>query len=469
MTDFIHDPLKTLSSTVALAKPGDRVLIPAGTYRERLAPTVKGLAGSPITIEAQDPANQPVLKGSVVVTGWEQWRGYIWRKTGWNVHSQQLFADGALLQYIGVIPKIAPKSADGKWDVYVPVGSTVEDLVPGSFFYDAVTKTLYCWLADNVSPLDRTMEASVLQNVIGLDGTEFITLRNLQIQHTSAGAFQLGGGGVVLGLGCTADNVTATWCDFAGIAFAYQRSGAKAINCLVRFNGCMGISCDAHTGFLMSGDTMSHNNYRRYSWTWISAGVKITTDSDGTVENCHIYGNKGVGIWTDYCDAGGRIVVRNNHVHDNLGNGLMFECSKNVVASGNKVVRNDARGVYVSGSDDVEVSDNLVLGTKRLAAIDVSGMPRAGKTLTNVKILGNILIENQGDRDMLILKENGTDIKGITVDGNLVVRTGGLRLWWGADGRGNWAGATYATMADWRLATGFDKTGPDVGGDTLPI
>ena len=50
--------LKTISSAVAVAGPGDTITVDAGTYEETI--DVRGFAGS-LTIEAADPANKPVV------------------------------------------------------------------------------------------------------------------------------------------------------------------------------------------------------------------------------------------------------------------------------------------------------------------------------------------------------------------------------------------------------------------------
>ena len=57
---------------------------------------------------------------------------------------------------------------------------------------------------------------------------------------------------------------------------------------------------------------------------------------------------------------------------------------------------------------------------------------------------------------MHLLKENGSDIRGITCDYNCVFRSNGsIAMWWGYDSRRNWAGGRYTSMTAWKSATPF--------------
>ena len=59
------------------------------------------------------------------------------------------------------------------------------------------------------------------------------------------------------------------------------------------------------------------NNYRNFTSGWVMGGMKFFGDTYGTVENCEIAWN-GIGVWFDSCnDGAGRIIVRNNYIHDN--------------------------------------------------------------------------------------------------------------------------------------------------------
>ncbi|GIG20622.1 hypothetical protein Cch01nite_13460 [Cellulomonas chitinilytica] len=72
-------PFRTISKAAAVARPGDRVVVHAGEYREWVRPQRGGLSDRRrITYEAA-PGEHVVIKGSEQVTGWEREDGTVWR------------------------------------------------------------------------------------------------------------------------------------------------------------------------------------------------------------------------------------------------------------------------------------------------------------------------------------------------------------------------------------------------------
>ncbi|MBA2480154.1 MAG: right-handed parallel beta-helix repeat-containing protein, partial [Planctomycetes bacterium] len=390
--------------------------------------------------------------------GWTQHQGAIWKLSGWAWNSQQVFVDGVAQQQIGMPAGFGTGIASDGTRMITPVGSGIPDLAPGRFFYDAPSKVLYLWLADGGDPNVHVIEASAYRRIMFMGSSTFVTVAGVAFRHSSTAAYMVGGAAIELGTDCTLRDCDVQWCDFAGIALGYQQSRSKVIGCVVSNNGSTGISVSATYDFTVSGTTMSANNYRRFNPQWHAGGLKATSKAWGTVERCTVTNNLGSGIWFDYANSGNPIVVRQNWVagNTNRGAGIMLEVSKRVTVENNVVMDNDIRGIYVSASNDVDILANTIVANRGYHAVDIAGMPRSGASLTNVRFSGNCVSGNLGQRDLFIVKENGTDIVGLRCDNNLFHRPTGVVLHWALDGRGGWAGRDYPSLAAWQEATEFD-------------
>lgn len=67
-------PLKTIGRAVAIARPGQTVLIQPGTYREQVDLTASGTPQLPITLKAA-PGGRAIISGADIITGWRRCAG----------------------------------------------------------------------------------------------------------------------------------------------------------------------------------------------------------------------------------------------------------------------------------------------------------------------------------------------------------------------------------------------------------
>ncbi|MBA2482073.1 MAG: right-handed parallel beta-helix repeat-containing protein [Planctomycetes bacterium] len=454
----ISSPLRTIQVAVNAAGPGDTIHLRGGTWREPVTFTRAGTAAAPIVLAAYG-SETPILKGSVEVAGWVPGpTAGVWKKTGWTINSQQVLCDGLPLAQIGVPSAYYSGPASDGTTMIMPVGTGVADLVPGSFCYVGAEQAIYLRLADSSDPNARLVEVSTLRRILFMDtSAAFIVVRGLSFRHSSTAAFQQGGAAIELADNCILDRCDVQFCDFAGVAMGYQRTGSQVVNCVVSNHGNSGIGASGTRNFAIRGCTITDNNYRRFNTGWHAGGIKATANAWGVIERCTISRNRGVGAWFDYAASGNAIIVRANRFEGNFSNaaGIMFEASSNGLLVNNLVIDNDRRGIYVSASDNVNVWHNAVVGTRTQTAIDVSGMPRAGKSLRNIEVANNIVAGNLCQDDLMMVKENGTDIVDLRCDHNLFYRSSGpVSLWWGLDGRGGWSGTRYTSVSAWQTAFG---------------
>lgn len=451
-------PYTRIQTAVTAAQPGDTVWIRAGTYREEITVAKVATAAAPLTI-AGFPGERPLLLGSERATGWQPHAGATWRIANWPHDSQQVIVDGVPLQQIGLPRGLGTGIEVDGTRMITPVGSGLADLRPGSFWYDAATRTLYAWLADSGDPNARQIEASARKRILFLGASRHVRIANLSFRHTSGTATGTGGVGVELGDDCTLSDSDVRFCDFAGVNLGWRRTGMRVERVLVADNGCVGINGSASYGFRVDGCELSRNNSRGFNVQWHAGGAKLTSKAHGVFERCLVAGNRGQGIWFDYANGGQPIAVRGCDVTGNVerGGGIMVECSRNVVIEGCVIRGNDLRGVYIASSDQVDVVGNTFWGNRGDTALDISGMPRTGATLTAVRALNNLFVDNLGKRDLMVLQENGTDIVGLRLDHNVFHRGGGTPLlWYGLDGRSGWRGTTYTSLPAWCAATPHD-------------
>jgi parallel beta-helix repeat protein len=443
-------PLKTINKALEKVVAGDTVYLRGGTYREQVEVKRSGAAGKPIIIAAY-PGEIPVIKGSDVVKGWVRHSGSIWKKTGWAYNSQQVFVDfdgghRQSLQQIGM-----PSQYYGTWEYPTPVGSGLANMAPGRFWYDRGARVLYVQLPDNSDPNAHTIEASVRWRVLFMHHP-YIHVKGLRFRHSNVSAHTQQGAAIEISSHSTLEGVDVQYMDFAGVGFGYLRDNGKLINSNVSNNGSSGVNAVSARNFLVSNVTMMSNNTRNFNSNWHAGGFKAASNSYGMVEKSVVGYNKGPGIWFDHTKSGMLITVRNNYVHDNgRGEGaIFFEVSNNGLFYNNVVVRNRARGIYISGSNNSRVYNNTVYATVERAGIEVAGMPRSGATLYNNLVRNNIISHGTSSYD-LYFAAPGPSIGGNRSEYNLFYRAGGaLKL---RQGNG-----TYSTVAAWSQATGHDKT-----------
>ncbi|MBV9469053.1 MAG: right-handed parallel beta-helix repeat-containing protein, partial [Abitibacteriaceae bacterium] len=372
----VEKPLHTVGKALKSASAGDTITIGAGTYREApILMTHSGSATQPITIQGA-PRAEVVLKGSQVVTSWQDAGQGLWRVADWKINSQQLFCDGKPLQQIGVQNPWHTKKLWADKVCLPPVGKDVKDVVPGSFFYDGTQKLLFCMLPDKSDPNQHLMEASVQPCVMDGGDQSYVTLRHLSLMHCN-GTAEGGTSGVlkVAGSGWRIEDCTLSYSDFAGISMAGDNHIVR--DCKIINNGDSGIGLNgsdaAHNfrryrerppqNIVFEDLTVTGNNYRHFYDQWHAGGMKIIPAVRGiTIRRCNVSDNEGAGIWFDG-DLGSN-VIEDNLVANNY-TGIFYEISEPsegdpfcAIIRNNRVVGSRNQGIYISASRGVRVQNN---------------------------------------------------------------------------------------------------------------
>jgi parallel beta-helix repeat protein len=443
----LNYPFKTIQKSMDTAVAGDTIYVRGGVYREQVDVYRGGGSGPDKMLRVLAYEKEvPIIRGSDQVTGWTLHSGNIWKKTNWAYNSQQVFVGGGdspSLQQIGM-PALYTTFEYPK-----PVGSSVNSMVPGSFYYDALNKTLYVWLADGADPNFRMVEATTRQRLFYM-GVPYIHLKGFAFRHSNTSAHAKMGAAVELSSNSIIEMSDIQYTDFAGLSMGYLKTGAQAIGCNISNNGNSAVSAPGSYNFKVFNVKMNNNNTRNFNAFWHAGGIKATTKAYGTVEYSEVGFNNGSGIWFDYANSGNLITIRNNYIHDNgpLDAAIYFEVIKNGRIYNNVIANTQRRGIYLSASDNTQVYNNTIFGTSGYSGIEVGGMPRTGATLTGNSINNNIISHGTSKYDLFMAVANGTTISGNTSDYNNYYRPGSaIQLS---------SGSMYSTLSSFSTATKMD-------------
>ncbi|MBK6626142.1 MAG: right-handed parallel beta-helix repeat-containing protein [Flavobacteriales bacterium] len=230
-------------------QPGDQVLFQrGGVFRGKLTVSASGTAGNRITIGAYGTGADPVISGSVPVTGWTVHSGQIWRAP-FSQAMKQLFVNGAL-QTLARYPNsgwlrndlgTATTTQDaaltqpaGYWTgatmvmrttnwsydtarvtahsgttlTHTSTGNNIGDDhwgyflrnklseldAPGEWFHDVVNGQLYLWCPGNADPNTQLVEVSVTDHGISISWQRHhILVEHIAFRHQTGASLRLSG------------------------------------------------------------------------------------------------------------------------------------------------------------------------------------------------------------------------------------------------------------------------------------
>ena len=423
----IDSPLKNIQTAINKMAAGDIVYLRGGVYREM------------VTVNKSDtkilayPGENPIIKGSNLMTGWVA-EGNYWKLPTKLVNVQQVFVDGNNpLQQIGY-PRESFVTDDPSRKRYeIPVGTGIGDMAAGRFWWDGdkgnndATGYLYIWLEDSSDPNSHSIEVSQRVSVLLLSGKGSY-VKGVQVEHSNSNTLREQGAAVSLRTECVMDSCRVQWCDFAGVGLGNR---AKVINSVVVHNGAVGISSSGGDDFLVRNTRMAYNNYRNFYSQWHTGGFKAATHAYGTIENCEVDNNNGPGVWFDYCaksasedDEDGDnlypIIVRNNYFHNNgtgtydtktLNNNgtILIEVSEQAYVYNNIIDTFEYRGIWVSSAWFSYFTNNVLTNGKSKTSYTIDG----GASYVDwawVKhnvIANNILFNNQSKVEIRMMPDDG--------------------------------------------------------------
>lgn len=416
-------PYKSLSYAMSQLRPGDSLIIEAGTYRDALifpdkvfrridanaiaAGKLRDAAPStpaPTRIEGK---GKVLIKGSDVVTDWRDLGNGRFVKV-WPEETQQVYIDGMpLVQIGGTIFGGFPTqpnhplaalhtSQKGIWPGRIEGN---QHMMPdNSFFYDAPARALY--LQTTLASLqEHEVEVSVRPALLRAQGATDITVSNLNFAHGNTSTRLRDGLVSMSGLRHTLDNIHVRHGDSIGIALIGNDLTLR--NSSANHCGQLGIMARGERMQLINNET-SDNNTRGFNKWWEAGGAKFVGNGglqQSLVSQHSALRNMGDGIWFDWKNRNN--TLQHSIAAYNAGFGIHYEASDQGRILQNVSVANRQRGIYLSHASQTLVAYNLVAANQMqgIAVIDENRRdPKAEFDFSAKanKVLANVVAWNAG-------------------------------------------------------------------------
>ena len=266
-------PFCSISAAMTNGGPGVKIIVAAGTYREKVSVSASGAQGSPFVFRAE---------GAVILEGaddfsdearWSQVKGDVWRAASVDWTPLQVFADSVRLQ---------------------PTAADPSELPPHSFTWVA-GEGLYV----NTGP-ENPGKHSILvgrrNHGFSLYGRSWVTIEGFTIIHT----------------------------EDRGINVAGTCMNISILRNTVRFANKMGIQINGGSGMRIASNVVSDTNDHGIS---LIAGVTASVIEDNeSYRNARPSERAANGI---YLFGSPGDTLRGNRLHDNQDTGMHFQSGSN--------------------------------------------------------------------------------------------------------------------------------------------
>ncbi|NQU87050.1 MAG: right-handed parallel beta-helix repeat-containing protein [Mariniphaga sp.] len=380
----------TIEAAIERVVTGDAIILRGGTYRTGELILNQGITIQPYANE------QPILKGTLIATEWQNLRNGLWR-TSWEhffymppqswwrkeregrrtplhkFNNDMVFVDGKFLQSAGWLGEVNEDTYYVDYDdktIYIGTDPT-DKLIEITAFYTAIDRTnrdAHGKKSDRIGPIIK-----------GITFTQY-AFRAIGVR----GSYPQGiadesefGKDVV---GTTIEHCEISFCGRVGAFLHGDKLTMR--NCKVSDTSTEGVYINCANDVLLEKNIFTKNNIEQITG-YYPAGVKIFNQTHRVVCNDNLvidlpYSH---GIWYDVGNVDG--VFTNNWV-EGVGlqdhnfnpnsiwpaqSGFFFEISKGAVCAGNVFVNCDY-GVLALNSCDVKVYNNTFINSPACFARD---------------------------------------------------------------------------------------------------
>ncbi len=437
-------PLKTISAAVKYAYPGDVITVHEGTYREWINPIRGGESDSKRIVFRSAPGEKVNIKGSEIVTGWEQVKDGVWKVTinnslfgDYNPYQDSIYGDW--FNNRGRIHHTGEVFLNGKSLYEKETIDKVFKPVPDAKIKDT-EGSVYTWYCDSdansttiwanfqqVNPNKELVEINARRTCIYPEkpGINYITISGF---HISQAATQWGAP--------TAEQI--------GMIATHWNKGWIIENNVISNSKCSGITLgkERSTGHnVWSADKSIGGSIHyiettfrtlRNGWNKENIGSHMVRNNRifnceqtgicgsmgaafSTIENNHIYN-----IWTKRQFSGAEIggiklhaaidaIVKKNRIH-NCGRGLWFDwMTQGTRISGNLLYNNDLEDLFLEVDHGPFIVDNNIL----LSPSGVKTQSQGGAYVHNL-ITGTVYMWSEPNRFTPYHLPHSTEVAGLS-------------------------------------------------------
>ena len=359
-------PLKTISKAAESVKPGDRVIIHGGIYREKVLVKNNGTAQEPIRFESAE-GEHVLLTGADLLNGWKQVKG-----------EHPIYAVPWAHRFITWKPSMAHPDNEyhrviGRCEQVIINGYILRQVLsftalsPGSFFADLTNKTLFVWDTANRDPNKAHVEASVRQEILRVEG-DYVQINGLNFRYAANMAQH--GAVVLAGRFSTMEDCVIESMNSSGASF--QGEDAVVRRCTFRDNGQLGFGAARAHRLHFTECLVENNNTKDFDRGWEAGGDKLVLCRDAVLERSRFLRNRGNGIWFDIGNT--NCTVQQCLIAENEDAGIFYEISFALQAHDNVIVRNGfastrgawgaQAGISLSSSPGCVIERNIIASNR---------------------------------------------------------------------------------------------------------
>jgi hypothetical protein len=448
-------PFRTINHAAQVVKPGERVWIHAGIYRELVRPRLSGEDQDRMIAYEAAPGEQAIIRGSrVVSTKWELsvdthrpprapgdtdqnvmlgFPAYIFSKQLWmTTLPDSMFEDGYFpfrtpnltdaefnimtwaSKWKGRFPYSLPRGLlfqDGRRMVQL---AAYEDLVrlPGSYWVAPDGKTVHIHPFENANPNGRLFEAAVQPHIIQPQtlGLAFIRISGLTLEHCANGFMRSGvaalftmGGHHWIIEGNTVRHVNSVGIDGGGRAYegpdAPRQTTPNLGHNIVRRNrisdcGTAGMRGQGIEELVEDNDVVDCG-WQDAEFHWEVAGIKLLGCRGTLVRNNHVARIQGGdAIWLDFGNQNSRVTGNVMHDITTVQGGVFIEASQTTNLVDHNFLWNiNGEGVRLADTGNAIVAHNFFgrVSEELVVAKVATDRSLGGRKLTST---GNQIVNN---------------------------------------------------------------------------
>ncbi len=510
-------PFLTINKAAQVLRPGERVVIMTGVYRERVDPARGGTGPDKMVGYESAPGAHVVVKGSrLAKTGWEPSTGfkidlpaaarakakiYQRRLDDLDFQGYNPFGMVSIMQdrvYLMPKPEELWRHLARRGMVFVD-GRRLEQVElyqhlgrkDGAFWCEHDGLTIHVRLPGDSEPVQHEVELAIQEQVFAprTRGISYLRVKGISFEH-AGNAFPVPQRGMVsLSRGhhwiiedCVLRHANGVALDIGAQDWDMEQPAIIGY-AIVRRNhiddvGVCGIAGMAVRDTLIESNLIEHVGYQDVELAWETGGIKLHQ-----TKNCLLRGNvirhtiHAEAIWLDYENTNtrvtgnvmgdtletlrGGIYLEASHDSNMIDNNIIWKATEGAGGGSYNMPPHGGWGITVDGSDETVIAHNLI-GYTQDAAIkfrNIEGRIVSGRggTARRNNVLNNIFFRC-GKAIDFSNSDNSADYNLYTKD------WGGVRDETKSVGRGlNWipdAGAILQLdLEAWQKFFGFDKNG----------
>ena len=416
-------PFRTINHAAQIVKPGERVWIHTGIYRELVRPRLSGDGQNRMIAYEAAPGEQAIIRGSRAITSrWELsvdangqpgipgvpdplsvqlgFPANIYSKQLWmTTLPDSLFEDGYFplrtpnvtgddfdvmtwaARWKGRFPYSQPRGMLFEDERRMTQLSAYEDLVrlPGSFWIAPDGKTVHIHLFESGNPNNRFFEVAVQPHIIQplTLGLSFIRISGLILEHCANGftrsgvaaLFTMSGSHWIIE-GNIVRHVNSVGIDAGGRAYegknAPRETAPNPGHNILRGNHIYDCGTAGMRGLGVSQALVEDNDIVDCGWQdvefhWEVAGIKLLGTRGTLVRNNHVARIQGGdAIWLDFANQNSRVTGNVMHDITTVQGAVFIEASQETNLVDNNFFWNiNGQGVRLADTDSAVVAHNF--------------------------------------------------------------------------------------------------------------